>query len=227
MPTQGWIRFDPTPRGDEFNPTTFEQVETLLGFPFTDYLDVPDPVAPDISVTPRGPQPFPPDDGFAPIGGGPTPERGFEIPGWILRTVPWLGLSLLLLGGIPVVKWWRRRRRIRRLRTGDIRAAWDEIVARLDDLGTPPSPADTPVEVASKVDAVMAPLAVVYSRSLYGSGVAATEELVGVAKTSFVQTEQRLATRHSRFERLVASYRIGSLLPRWWRRRSSRRRPDS
>ena len=86
---------------------------------------------------------------------------------------------------------------------------------------------DTPVEVASKVDAVMAPLAVVYSRSLYGSGVAATEELVGVAKTSFVQTEQRLATRHSRFERLVASYRIGSLLPRWWRRRSSRRRPDS
>lgn len=224
MPTQGWVRFDPTPRGDEVNPTTFERVETLLGFPFTDYLDVPDPEAPDISVAPRGPQPFPPDDGFAPVGGGSTPERGFEIPGWILRTLLWMSLGLLFLGGIPVVKWWRRKRRIRRLRTGDIQAAWDEIVARLDDLGTPPSPADTPVEVASKVDAVMTPLAVVYSRSLYGSGAIVPDELVTVARTSMVQTVQRLATRHSRFERLLASYRIGSLLPRWWRRRFSRSR---
>jgi len=222
MPTQGWVRFDPTPRGDGVNPTTFQQVETALGFRFTDYLDVPDPETPPISVAPRSGLTLPPEPGFAPFGGGGSADSGWEIPGWIPRTLSWLGIGLLLLGGIPIVKWWRRRRRLRRLRTGDIQAAWDEIVARLDDLGTPPSPADTPLEVASKVDAVMSPLAVVYTRSVYGDGAMVPEDLVSAATTSLTQTEQRLATRHSRFERLLASYRVGSLLPRWWQQRPKR-----
>ncbi len=222
MPTQGWVRFDPTPRSDEVNPTTFEQVETSLGFPLTNYLDVPDPDAVDISVVARPPVTLPLDDAIAPIGGGPIEERGFEIPGWVAGTLPWLGMVFVLFGGIPIVKWWRRRRRQRRLRTGDVSAAWDAIVARLDDLGTPPNPADTPVEVASKVDAVMGPLALVYTRSVYGDAAVVPDELVTVASTSLAQTEQRLTTRHSRWERLLAGYRVGTLLPRSWQRRSRR-----
>lgn len=220
MPTQGWVRFDPTPRGDGVNPTTYEEIETSLGFPLTNYLDVPDPAPLNEPFAPL-PAPQIADDplGFAPIGGGSAAQDGFKIPGWVASAIPWLGVLILAFGGIPVVKWWRRRRRLHKLRAGDISAAWHEIVARLDDLGTPPSPADTPAEVAAKVDPVMAPLANVYAHSLYGSVATMPDELVTTATTSMHQTEKRLATRHSRFARLRASYRLGTLLPKWWRRR--------
>ncbi len=117
------------------------------------------------------------------------------------------------------MKWWRRRRRMRRLRTGDVSAAWEAIVAKLDDLGTPPNPADTPAEVASKVDPAMTPLATVYARSLYGSVATMPEQLIDTAQASLTNTEQRLATRHSRLERLIASYRLRTLVPRWIKKR--------
>lgn len=41
MPAQGWVRFDPTPRDDDVNPATYEIFESSLGFPITDYLDIP------------------------------------------------------------------------------------------------------------------------------------------------------------------------------------------
>ncbi len=38
MPTQGWVRFDPTPRSDGVNPATLSD----LPFDIADYLDIPE-----------------------------------------------------------------------------------------------------------------------------------------------------------------------------------------
>ena len=38
MPTQGWVRFDPTPRGDQVNPSTVANVEHVTGLAVTDHL---------------------------------------------------------------------------------------------------------------------------------------------------------------------------------------------
>jgi len=221
MPTQGWVRFDPTPRSDGVNPTTYEAIETSLGFPITDYLDVPDPEPVPFAVRPGGQPPFQDPDVLAPIGGGidSADAGGLDIPTWITNVTPWLLGLALVAGGIPILKWWRRRRRIKRLRTGDITAAWEHIVSRLEDLGRAPHPADTPAEAAEKVDPAMAPLAMAYARSLYGPAATRPDTLVDVASTSMQQTEHHLATRHSRMERLVAKYRVKSLRPAWWRRR--------
>jgi transglutaminase-like putative cysteine protease len=215
MPTQGWVRFDPTPRRDQVNPPTIEAVETWLGFTLRDYLDVADPVGAGTTVAPATTATvpsttLPPDREGAAAG-------GFEIAGWVPAFL-WATVAALALGGIPALKWLRRRRRRRRLRTGDISAAWDEIVIRLDDLGTPPDAADTPHEVASKVDPAMVPLATVYARSLYGEAAVLPPELVTAATSSLTSTEQILAERHSRTERMLAGFRIRTLLPRWWQR---------
>ena len=221
MPTQGWVRFDPTPRRDEVNPTTYEEIETSLGFPLTEYLDVP---------------------GFAPIGGGEvSPGNGFELPSWLAGFGPWLGGLLLLFAAIPFMKRWRRRRRLRRLRSGDISAAWDEIVSRLDDFGTPsvsgaaspPTPATSCAPPwpgcgprrrppCATVDPAMEPLAVVYGRSLYGATGTLPDGLVNTATVSMEQTSKAIRGRHSGWQRLKASYRIRTLLPTWWKRRRSR-----
>ncbi|MCP3974569.1 MAG: transglutaminase domain-containing protein [bacterium] len=227
MPSQGWVRFDPTPRGDGVNPTTFEEIETSLGFPLTNYLDVPDPEPIDVNVVvpDRDLSPFEDPIAIAPVGGGgDSAGSGFSLPGWVTSVLPWLTAAVVILGGIPIMKWWRRRRRMRRLRTGDISAAWEAVVARLDDLGTPPNPTDTPAEVAVKVDPAMTPLATVYARSLYGGVATLPDQLIDTAKASLTNTEQRLATRHSRMERLIASYRLRTLVPRRFRNR--RRRND-
>jgi len=221
MPSQGWVRFDPTPRSDEVNPTTYEEIETSLGFPLTDYLDVPDPeLLPPNVVVPNFELPDDQGPGFAPVGGGEVDTGGgFELPSWLTGIVPWFGGLLLLFAAIPLLKRWRRRRRLKRLRSGDIGAAWDEIVSRLDDFGTPPHPADTPAEVAAKVDPAMEPLAVVYSRSLYGDIKTLPEGLVNTATVAMEQTADNINDRHSGWERLKASYRIGTLLPNWWKLR--------
>lgn len=225
MPAQGWVRFDPTPRSDGINPTTFEDAESTLGFALTSYLDVPDPepvdpgrLAPPLFELPGE------IDGFAPVGGVENADGGLSAPGWVTSVLPWFAIGFLLFGAIPVIKWRRRRRRMRRLHAGDITAAWEEIVARLDDLGRPPRPADTPSEVAAKVDHALVPLATVYARSLYGSADGLSDTLVDSATMSLEQTEHHLAATHSRMERIQARYRIGTLLPAWWKRRRTQRR---
>jgi len=217
MPTQGWVRFDPTPRGDQVNPTTYEEIETSLGFPLTDYLDVPNPerlpvnvVVPGFELEDDSPIPLPPFGGVGSDGAG----GGLNLPGWVTSLAPWLILLAAAATSIPLLKRWRRRRRIRRLRSGDISAAWEEIVARLEDFGSPPHSADTPTEAAAKVDAVMAPLAIAYSRSLYGPSSPASDELVRTATISMEQTTNSIVARHSLWERMRAGYRIKSLMPR-------------
>ncbi|MEA2000942.1 MAG: DUF3488 and transglutaminase-like domain-containing protein [Actinomycetota bacterium] len=215
IPTQGWVRFDPTPRGDGINPSTFGSAESELGFSLTTYLDVPDPESLEFQTSPLLPPQFGEDELFIGGGGGAdaTGAGGFSIPGWLIALAPIILLLLLILGTVPTVKWWRRRRRMNRLEQGDITAAWEDIVARLTDLGDRPSPAATPRQVAQSVDAAMVPLASVYGRVAYGPEGSVEQHHVDTAIESLDQTRARLTTRHSVTQRIVATYRPASVVP--------------
>ena len=219
MPTQGWVRFDPTPRGDEINPSTFGLAEDELGFAITDYLDVP--AREPISV--QGFPLQPPEFGeefplFAGGGQGDSAGSGLSVPGWVKVAVPVVLTLLLLLAAVPSIKWWKRRRRMKRLEDGDITAAWEDIVARLTDLGEKPSPATTPRQLAMSVDRVMVPLAIVYGRSVYGPDGSVEDQHVSTAITSLEQTREQLTNRHSIGQRLLAAYRPASIIPERARR---------
>ncbi len=125
-----------------------------------------------------------------------------------------------MFGGVPILKWFRRRRRLSRLRDGDITAAWEDIVARLEDYGDAPPPTLTPNEVADQVDPAMQPLATVYGRAVYGPPGSVDEGHVATATKSLKQTSDRLAGRYSLGQRFASWYRPASLLPRWWRKRA-------
>ncbi len=153
----GWVRFDPTPRGGGVLPASM-----TAAFDPGAYLDQPE--AP-ISGAPEEP-------GFV--------ERGFEegLPGtetsgpaagpfpWIAVTLATLVVAAMAL--IPTMKSLRRRRRMARIREGDITAAWDEIVDRLSDLGQPVPHNETPLEFAGKTDSSLVSLATRYSAAVYG-----------------------------------------------------------
>ena len=128
-------------------------------------------------------------------------------------------VGLLVVGAVPLAKWWMRRRRWARLREGDITAAWEDIVARLEDYGERPAATQTPTELAAKVDPAMQPLATVYGRAMYGPPGSIDEGHVATATSSLNTTSQRLAGRYSTAQRLVAWYRPTSLIPQRWRRR--------
>lgn len=215
LPTQGWVRFDPTPRGDEINPSTYGLAEDELGFELTSYLDVPVPEALSVPGAPLRPPQFPdePIPLFSGGGAGENSGSGVSIPGWVTTTALSALLLLLLIGAIPTVKWRRRRRRMKRLEQGDITAAWEDIVDRLTDLGESPSPATTPRQLALSVDSAMMPLASVYGRSVYGPEGSIEPQHIETATTSLDQTRERLTTRHSLGQRIAAVYRPTSVVP--------------
>ena len=215
IPTQGWVRFDPTPRSDGVNPSTFGIAEDELGFELTSYLDVPatEPIRVETSPLPRPEfgEDFIPE--FQGTRGAETDSGGIEIPGWVRTGIP-IGLLLFfLIAGIPTIKWWQRQRRLKRLEKGDITAAWEDIVSHLTDLGDAPSPAATPYEIATSVDDAMLPLASVYGRSQYGPTGAVQSAHVNTAIESLSQTRAKLTTKHSSTQRLVAAYRPSTVVP--------------
>ena len=161
MPGQGWIRFDPTPRGDGINPATVSQVG------FDPGLFLPAPITPDNGT----PLPFPgalPNDQFFDPGADPT--LGLPaLPEAALGT--WATALLVLVGMvalIPVLKGIRRASRLRRLDTGDLEAGWSELTDRLADLGYRLGWSMTPHEVANKVDRAILPLASRLAADVYG-----------------------------------------------------------
>lgn len=228
IPSQGWISFDPTPRSDRANPTTaYGTIEEALGYDITEYLaQVP---APQTTFEPGGPN-LPPqlaedlERPFFPGGDVLTVGDG-GLPRWLTFALPLGAVILLVAAALPGWKWVRSRRRMKRLQHGDITAAWEEIVARLTDLGEAPDPAKTPAEVANGVDLAMRPLAGVYGKAIYGAPGTAGDGDVDVARTALVRTSERLSTRYPRGRRIVAWYRLGSLLPPGGLRRRRNGRP--
>jgi hypothetical protein len=222
MPTQGWVRFDPTPRSDGINPATIEG----LPFDIDRYLEAPAIEAPPAQV-PEAPPLIPardlgPQDVFlgSGTGAGEDGSGGASIPAWVM----WMMAGVIgAFGLIPGIKWIRRRRRMHRLASGDIAAAWSEIVDHLDDLGMRTEATSTPREVAGEVAEVMVPLADAYGSSLYGDPGQQTGGAVATAARSLEETKQTLAVRFALGRRLAAHYRLRSLAPRWVRKRWGRR----
>lgn len=226
LPTQGWVRFDPTPRGDGVNPSTTGE----LGFDVTPYLDIPEPESPTFEPgDPTRVEPFLDEEDLGdipPIGSGGFLDPGGtgaapQIPGWVFAAL--IG-GIVVFGFTPALKWVRRTRRLRSLRRGNIASGWAEAVDRLTDLGIGPGPADTPLEFAAATDGAMIPLASSYSRNLYGPADGGTgTETAAAAERSLIETEDHLTTRFSPARRLLAWYRPGTLTPGWWRRLRKRR----
>jgi transglutaminase-like putative cysteine protease len=211
MPTQGWVRFDPTPRGAGDNPAT------LSGLPFDPaYLaGLPEPGT--TSGTVPNPRHTPAADEEEDRGAGSPAGlrrlgKAIGLPSW---TIVALLVTVAVGTSVPGAKWVRRRRRLRLLSLGDISAAWREIIDRLVDLGRRPSQAWTPAEIAAATDPAMAPLAEVYGETLYAPGRNRPFDIrrIAVASRSLQETEDRLALRFSPLRRLAARYRLLSLLP--------------
>jgi transglutaminase-like putative cysteine protease len=195
----GWYPFDPTPRAEQTDFASQPASITASVDP-ADYIDAPDDNPTDI--------PFDPAQGDQSIGNiepEALDDSADATPRWWLIA---LVAVLPLLAAVPVVKRLRRRRRLHKVREGDITAAWDEIVDRLTDLGVEVSPTQTPLEVARSTDHALIPLAQSYSASIYGgkAGLARESDLVSV--------EWWIESHYQGAERARAAMSLRSLLRR-------------
>ncbi len=210
MPTQGWVRFDPTPRSDGVNPITYEQINQQLGFDLTAYLDqIEEPERAPVETAGAAPPIIDRSNDterLVVLGGGDSETSGPDRT-WILWLLAATGAAALVVGMIPGLKWLRRRRRMRRLRSGDITAAWEDIIARLEDLGEPPAPSLTPIEAARSFDETLVPLASIYSDAIYGN-VAVDDRRRLEATTSYRRAIDRLVGRYPVGRRVLAWYRV-------------------
>jgi hypothetical protein len=217
MNGQGWVRFDPTPRGDQVNQST--NVNAVgVGFDARNFIPEPDgdlePTDPGIAQSPTNPNDVDfGEDLDIPRGPDGLPLETSNRIGLTTFQAILLGLAALL-GTIPLAKWIRRRRRLRRLKEGDITGAWEEIVDRLTDLGRPPTPDQTYAEVASSVHRSLAPLARNVTEAVYGPGRPLPAVKVEQAVDSFEKTESYLRDIYRPFDRLMSWLRLRSL--KWW-----------
>ena len=222
IPAVGWIAFDPTPRGDGANPvTSYEHLSEALGFEIADYLEqVPEPIRPEVDRGNLISGLLDPDIDRGELElidtGGPSANAP-SIASWAPILLIVFTLVVLVIAAIPILKWARRRTRMRRLADGDVSAAWEEIVVKLTDFGAEPDPAATPIEVAATVDDAMKPLASVYSRSVYGSEDHVSDAQADTARQSMQLTSDRFVMRYSAIERFRSYYRLGSLTRRFRR----------
>jgi hypothetical protein len=201
MAGQGWVRFDPTPRGDGINPATVSAV----GFDPALYL--PAPVDPAQNANRQLNRGAGLDSEFLEIGADPTlgltgPLAGAGLT-WLRTFVVAVGIVAL----IPGFKLVRRLSRLRRLAAGDVGAGWIEVNDRLTDLGHPLSSALTPYEVASGVDPALIPLATRFAAAVYGNRV------ILDAVPAYQQAERALRLRHRGWRWWWS----------WWSPRSMRR----
>lgn len=191
MDGQGWVRFDPTPRGDGINPATVDQ----LGFDPRLYL--PDPARatgdPSTRTPVRDGLNLPAEDfrDFS-TGGGQATDAQTRLP-WFVPVVAGLAMALAT---VPTLKWLGRRRRLRRIRDGDITAAWEEITLHLAGLGEPVLASETPLELADRVDRELEPLATLMTAVICEGAVE------GEPLTSFDRAERAVGRRGGRWQRL-------------------------
>ena len=214
FPEQGWVRFDPTPRRQADNPG----LVNALGFDPRNYVPIPEDNAEEVAENvERAIEGLTRDDLLAQIGDEATPDA--LVPGLDLAEEPsGVSLPVMVAAGIvamaaviPGLKWWRRRRRLERLKSGDISGAWNEIIDQLTDLGTAVPSSATPMEVAKATHDSMEPLALTYSRIAYGPSTQLSDARVSWVETSYRKTEQHLRDRHSRLRRILRWFNPASL----------------
>ena len=190
----GWVRFDPTPRGD------FQPESLTAGFDPAEFIPEAAPPAvgvPEVPPDVMGGPGFVEDPDFAPAGSGG--------PRWWILIFP---VVALFFSVIPLIKRLRRRRRLARLRNGDITAAWDEIIDRLADMGEPIDDSLTPLELARTTDSAMLPLAHGYSAAVYGG------KRSGATEKDLITMEWWLQTRFDASRRLFGALNPKSLMDR-------------
>jgi hypothetical protein len=198
MPSQGWVRFDPTPRSDGANPATASD----LPFDLTPYLEqlreTTPPVVPPVPTSiPGGPP-------VTTVPGVSAGTGGGGRAGWVLL----IAAGAILAGAaVPAVKLGRRRRRRQQIADGDITAAWDEIVDRLTDLGDGPTWSSTPFEYAA-AQRSLEPLVETYAGVVYGPETAAPDG-AGVAGAWTAATEI-MWNQYSPARRAAAWWRMDS-----------------
>ncbi len=214
IPSHGWMTFDPTPRADSFSlPSTNDTIVEQLGFSAADYASlIPDGTDITASNGPDGPTnpAIDPRDEFERVEvfnpSGSTELAGFTIPDWVRPAAIALSAFILIVSTVPLVKWVRRRRKMRRLARGDITAAWEDITDRLTDLGESVDPAATPYETAESFDQAFVPLAHSYGDAVYGEK-AATSAVIERATAAHHQAGTHLRENYSRTRRTMAMYR--------------------
>ena len=211
MPSQGWVKFDPTPRSDGINGTTGDD----LPFSASEHLAAaqaetrPRTTPGGTGTTTPTTVPTGPEIVEVPDGAVATPKPS-ATPGCLSPAI----LIAALLVIVPGVKAVRRRRRMRQFERGDVAAAWQEIVDRLADLKVDLRTSNTPAEVAAGVGSSLEPLADVYAETAYGIGAPPSARRLATATRSLTEAEETLARTHSLVERVAAMYRVRSLVKR-------------
>lgn len=188
---QGWVRFDPTPRSDGVNPSL---TETEVGFDPRVFLPAPTEPGGASGPATRPQLPNLPQEDLRPLGppGGTTSQ--VDLPGWSW----WVAAIALLVGATPGARWLARRRRLHRLRHGDIAAAWEEITVRLAGLGESMTVNETPMELAARFGGELRPLA--------GMMTAAVSEgpVHGDLNEAFTRADVAVAARKTDVRRRLA-----------------------
>ncbi len=208
MPSQGWVRFDATPRLDGVNPSA----ASALPFDITPHLEILEVENVPFAISPLVPPPLIDEENLRLVGqSGSDEEIAIRLPGWLTSVVPVAVLGGIAVLALPAFKWARRRRRLGRLARGDVAAAWSEITSRLTDLGAAPELSQTPAEYAAATHPTLAPLAAHYGEAIYGKEPLDSGGL-RAATRSFTEAEQQLRTRYGPTERFLAAYRLKSLL---------------
>jgi transglutaminase-like putative cysteine protease len=189
----GWVSFDPTPRG------AFQPPSPTSLFDPTQFVPAPG----DLDTVTAPTVPGSGDLGANPFVDDPPLAGSAEGARWWLLLIPALALALT---AVPSVKWLRRRRRMHRLRRGDITAAWEEIVDRLTDLGVAVPAAKTPMELARETDVALLSLAVGYSAAVYGGRAGTGKE------SDLIEVEGWLHTNYESGRRMRARLSPRSLI---------------
>ena len=187
----GWVPFDPTPRNDGVRASTRPPrccPPTSSTRPLR-LKECPE-AAPLPNFTVESPN------------GGPQPRR------WLIGLAA-TGAIALLAGSMLI----RNRRRRTQARQGDVDAAWHEIITRLGELGAPPDPAMTPLELAVTTDTAMVPLAWAYTKSTYGGGVLTVAE-TRRAQDSLRRTDATVTARTARWRQISADIGLGRMATR-------------
>jgi hypothetical protein len=194
----GWVKFDPTPRGDSL-PASYTATFNPQEF-------VAEPVQQPSTINQPGFDENDPRLGIddADLLGGEFGGNTSSFPYWVLI----FPVLIILVMAIPFSKRVRRTRRLNLIREGDVTAAWDEIVDQLKDLGEVVPADQTPIEFARATDRTLVPIATAYGAAIYGGKLNQGKE------ADFLAVENWIRLKYEGGQRVRSRFNPGSLINR-------------